>query len=74
MYPYFITLPEKEYFFMAGIWNPWKGRDSSAITTAPANALMAEVHNKKKRMPTILTEELAYEWMFGKLDDKRIIE
>ena len=35
---------------------------------------MEQVHNSKKRMPTILNEDLAYEWMFGKLDEKRIIE
>jgi len=79
-YPYYISLPDKEYFYMAGIWSPWVDKETneyvetSAIMTAPANELMAQVHNAKKRMPTILTEELAYEWMFGKLDDKRIIE
>lgn len=35
---------------------------------------MEVIHNSKKRMPTILKEDLAYEWMFGKLDEKRIIE
>ena len=35
---------------------------------------MEQIHNSKKRMPTILNQELAYEWMFGKLDEKRIIE
>ena len=25
-------------------------------------------------MPTILTDDLAWEWMFGKLDEKRISE
>ena len=73
-YPYYITLPEKQYFYMAGIWNPWHGRDSSAIMTAAGNELMTHVHNAKNRMPTILTEELAYEWMFGNFDDKRLIE
>jgi putative SOS response-associated peptidase YedK len=35
---------------------------------------MELVHNAKKRMPTILNEDLAYEWMFGKLDEIRITE
>src|ERR1035438_526526 len=35
---------------------------------------MEIVHNSKKRMPTILNEDLAYEWLFGKLDEKRISE
>jgi len=28
---------------------------------------MSQVHNAKRRMPTILPESLAYEWLFGKL-------
>jgi len=32
------------------------------------------VHNSKKRMPTILNEDLAWEWMFGKLPEQRITE
>ena len=35
---------------------------------------MEQVHNAKKRIPTILNEDLAYEWIFGKLDEKRITE
>ena len=34
---------------------------------------MEQVHNAKK-MLTILNEDLAYEWIFGKLDEKRITE
>lgn len=79
-YPYFISLPGKEYFFMAGIWTPWTDKDtgeyveSFAIVTTMANALMGQVHNSKKRMPCILPEELAYEWLFGSLDENRITE
>lgn len=32
------------------------------------------MHNTKKRMPTILNEDLAYEWLFGELDENRITE
>jgi putative SOS response-associated peptidase YedK len=49
-----------------------------------ANDLMQKIHNKKiltnpledpdPRMPTILPESLAYEWLFGDLDQKRIME
>jgi hypothetical protein len=35
---------------------------------------MAQVHNAKKRMPTILNEDLAYECIFGKLSKERILE
>lgn len=45
-----------------------------SIVTTEANELMAKVHNMKKRMPTILNEDLAYEWFFGKLGHERITE
>ena len=79
-YPYCVSVPEQEYFYMAGIWQPWTDRstgetiDTFAIVTTKANALMEIVHNKKKRMPTILTEDLAYEWVLGDLSEQRIQE
>jgi putative SOS response-associated peptidase YedK len=83
-YPYYIYLPEfkknDKPFYMAGIWNPWTDSktgehvETFAIVTAAANSLMAQVHNAKKRMPCILNEDLAYEWMFGKLSNERILE
>lgn len=79
-YPYFINLKDKEYFFMAGIWQPWTDKSTGeyaetfAIVTTQANPLMMQVHNSKKRMPTILNEDLAYEWLFGNPDEKRILE
>lgn len=79
-YPYHIRLKNQEYFYMAGIWNPWTDRetgehlDTFAIVTTRANKLMEQVHNSKKRMPAILNEDLAYEWLFGQPDEKRITE
>lgn len=79
-YPYYITLPDKNYFFMAGIWQPWTDRstgetmDTFAIVTTKANSLMEQVHNKKKRMPTILPDDLAFEWIKDGLSQDRITE
>jgi putative SOS response-associated peptidase YedK len=79
-YPYYITLKNREYFYMAGIWQPWTDKatgevvESFAIVTTAANRLMEQVHNSKKRMPTILNEDLAYEWLFGNLNENRIVE
>ena len=79
-YPYYITLKDRNYFFMAGIWQPWTDKntgehvESFAIVTTKANELMAQVHNSKKRMPTILNDDLAYEWIFGDLNEKIILE
>ena len=65
---------------MAGIWQPWTDKvtgecvETFAIVTTQANPLMLQVHNSKKRMPAILNEDLAYEWLFGDPDEKRILE
>ncbi len=66
-YPCFIPTRAKE--FETGEYV-----ETFAIVTTQANKLMEQVHNSKKRMPVILNEDLAYEWMFGNLDDKRILE
>lgn len=77
-FPYYIGLPQKDYFYMAGIWQPWHDTetgemvDTFAIITTAANRLMQQVHNSKKRMPTILTEDLAYDWLLGNPDEHRI--
>jgi putative SOS response-associated peptidase YedK len=79
-YPYHISLKNQGYFYMAGIWQPWTDKvtgeyvESFAVVTTKANKLMEQVHNSKKRMPTILNEDLAYEWMFGNLSEERILE
>jgi putative SOS response-associated peptidase YedK len=79
-YPYHITLKGREYFYMAGIWTPWTDEatgehvETFAIVTTAANTLMEQIHNSKKRMPTILTDDLAYEWLFGDLTEERITE
>src|SRR5450432_913722 len=79
-YPYFISLKDRGYFYMAGIWQPWTDKvtgeyvETFAIVTTNANKLMEQVHNSKKRMPTILNDDLAYEWLFGELDENRILE
>jgi len=79
-YPYRIVLPGHEYFFMAGIWQPWTDRetgetmDTFAIVTTAANGLMEQVHNRRKRMPLILTEDLAWEWVQEGLTPERVRE
>jgi putative SOS response-associated peptidase YedK len=48
--------------------------DTFAIVTTKANSLMEQIHNKKKRMPTILNEAQASEWISPKLPETRIME
>ena len=79
-YPYAIQMADQQYFYMAGIWQTWTDKstgetmDTFAIVTTQANQLMAEVHNKKKRMPVILPDDLAWEWMMEDLPEQRIKE
>lgn len=79
-YPYYVTLPDCQYFFMAGIYQPWTDKSSGetmttfSIVTTKANELMEQVHNKKKRMPTILPDQLAFEWIKDGLTQERITE
>ena len=78
-YPYFISIKDKPYFFMAGIYQPWVDIESGemmntfSIVTTKANPLMAQIHNKKKRMPTIFNEQQAAEWIKPNLSQAQIM-
>ena len=77
-YPYTIGVTNADYFYMAGIWQTFTDKltgetmDTFAVVTTSANKLMQSIHNTKQRMPTILTEALAYEWIMDDLPEDRI--
>lgn len=81
-YPYYIRVKDnpKEYFFMAGVSRIWtnhlrgQSADTFAIVTGPAVEKLHEIHNSQHRMPTILSEELAWEWIQEGLSETRIME
>ncbi len=57
--PFYIHLPGQPLFGLAGLWDASTAADgtvveSCTIITMPANALMAEIHNGRARMPAIL--------------------
>jgi putative SOS response-associated peptidase YedK len=68
-YPYYIHAPAAPFFFMAGIQRDWVDLETGecvtcfAILTRPANALMTQVHNTKKRMPLVLPQSQAGAWL-----------
>lgn len=68
---YLITRPEEVLFAFAGIYShlvmPSTGEviKTYSIVTTAANALMSEIHNTKKRMPIILTQENEQDWLNG---------
>jgi len=89
-YPHHIFLKDNPlpFIMIAGIWNTWKHEEVNmetgeletlftptfAVVTTKANELMAKIHNSKQRMPTILTKELAEEWIKNDLSQERIKE
>lgn len=79
-YPYHIRLKDKAYFFIAAILQPYVDKDTGetvdtvAIVTTEANSLMKQIHNSTNRMPTMLPDELAWEWMMDNLTEQWITE
>lgn len=79
-YPYYITLKDQPLFYMAGIYQPWTDKetgetmDTFSIVTTKANTMMEQIHNKKKRMPTILNEAQASDWLEPNLSEAKIME
>lgn len=77
-YPYCIQLKDTGLFYMAGVWNSWtdyttgETKNSFGILTTEANDFMAKIHNVKKRMPTILNDELAAAWVTTSLNSNDI--
>lgn len=79
-YPHYIGVKDGPYFYIAGIWQAWTDKDTGetvdtvSLVTTKANSLMKKIHNSKERMPTILPDELAWEWMMDDLPEDRITE
>jgi putative SOS response-associated peptidase YedK len=79
-FPYRIHVKDQPYFFIAGVWQRWTDQDTgetvdtAALATTNANSIMKQIHNSKERMPTILTEDLAAEWISDGLSEERITQ
>ena len=77
-FPHCIQLKEKDLFYIAGVWNTWTDytsgevKNSFGIITTEANEFMANIHNVKKRMPTILNDDLAAAWVSSGLSTNEI--
>jgi putative SOS response-associated peptidase YedK len=67
-YPFYIYRQDQQPFAFAGLYNSWKNpagiwvQSFSVVTTSP-NALMARIHNVKKRMPVILPPDKERNWL-----------
>jgi putative SOS response-associated peptidase YedK len=68
---YELSLPNKEAFALAGLWNEWVDNETGeviptfTILTIEADELMARIHNSKKRMPVIVSEQEEMMWLQG---------
>ncbi|MEO7087227.1 MAG: SOS response-associated peptidase [Bacteroidia bacterium] len=78
---YLITLPNEELFSFAGLWSEWTDKqtgeiiNSYTILTTEANELMSKIHNTKKRIPVILSEQNETNWLNGqalKMQNERL--
>ena len=73
--PYYIYLKEQQPLVFAGVWDHWeKGEmvlDSCSIITTPANAMMAEFHD---RMPAILTGDDQHLWLDHGVEDTDVLK
>lgn len=77
-YPYQVSLKDQEYFYLPGLYNEWLDPETGQFVNTVAfgitdsNYVMSQIHNSKKRMPSILTEDLAWEWLMEKPNEARL--
>lgn len=68
---YELTMPNNELFAFAGLYSEWTDKSigevikTYTILTTVANELMSKIHNTKKRMPVIVSEESEQNWLNG---------
>ncbi|MEI6124861.1 MAG: SOS response-associated peptidase [Bacteroidota bacterium] len=68
-YPYLIKTLSMDIFSLGCIYESWVNRatgeisNTFSILTTPANALMAKIHNTKKRMPLIIAPQDEAKWI-----------
>jgi len=77
-YPYAISVKNCDCFFIAAVWQAWTDKatgetiDTFALVTTDANSMMKQIHNSKNRMPVILTEALAEQWITNELSEDQL--
>ncbi len=78
-YPYYVHLRDGAAFAIAGLWDSWTGGPGGnevktfSIITVEANALLAKVHNTKKRMPALLHQGDERGWLDASLAMEDIV-
>ena len=68
-YPYYIYPKDEGFFTLGCIYDTWNNKvtgeiiNSFSIVTTEANEVMAMIHNSKKRMPLILSDNDWHTWL-----------
>ncbi|QIA06763.1 SOS response-associated peptidase [Draconibacterium halophilum] len=80
-YPFYIQRVDGEPMVLGGLWDEWTNKEtgemvnSFTIVTTIANALMKKIHNnpklKEARMPLILNEDKADNWLNGTSEEAK---
>ncbi|MFN6037991.1 MAG: SOS response-associated peptidase [Bacteroidota bacterium] len=69
---FLIQSTGQNLFSLAGLYAEWTDKNTGeirttyTIVTTEANELMEKIHNHKKRMPVVLTEENEGDWINGR--------
>jgi putative SOS response-associated peptidase YedK len=77
-YPYQVNVKDQEYFYLPGLYNEWLDPETSefvmtvAFGITDSNHVMSQIHKSKKRMPSILTDDLGWEWLMEKPSEERL--
>ncbi len=77
-FPYQVGIKGREYFWFPGLYNQWTDKETGeqintfALGVTAANALMKQIHNSKKRMPAILNDAQAWEWLMTNPTNDRL--
>ena len=71
--PWYIHVRSEEVFALGGVWDRSTRDDgttieSCTIITVPANPMLEEIHNTKKRMPLIVSPKDYATWLSGDSD------
>lgn len=77
---HYLHFRNKEVFAFGGIWSSWTNQDTGEIEktysmlTTPPTPFMAEIHNKKPRMPLIIPDHLYDTWLDKDLPKSEMIQ
>lgn len=77
-FPFYIHHRSKDFFSMGGIYEHWLNKSTGevhrtfSIITTPANKMLSAIHNSKKRMPLIFSENDELQWINKNLSKEEI--